>query len=728
MSRWHWWTGMALIMLLGCPEWQPAIRAADPSLEKLIAQPAPLSVTERIDQQFARVVDVIEGVMFRRLFQTERSSIIYSHQADYVRDRGTTGPFVFYSSTAPVTDSSLTDQQVLLLSARGELAPGQTIDGQSQPFRHMRAEERLLEVVTVRRGEELPNVAADTTTPLKVMDGARFVQTTRDGKTVYVLVGPMRGLLDETQWLSQTTVDELAQKGRLATGDDGRTLLIEKQGGIPIVVLWLAVGGVVATLYFGFLNIRAFPHAIACVGGKYDDPREPGEVNHFQALSSALSGTVGLGNIAGVTIAMTSGGPGAFFWMMMSGFLGMSLKFVECSLAVKYRQIHADGSVLGGPMRYLSLGLAKRNLGPLGKVLAVAFTFMCILGSFGGGNMIQVNQSSAALLQVLEQADHDRLQVIQKEIKEAADRGDEAAVAARMGEKKGIEESLSNLEAKFKPIYGVVMAAMVAVVILGGIRRIGKAAEIMVPGMCVIYLLICGWVVLRHITEVPALFGLIFSEAFSPQAIHGGVLGVLVIGVQRAVFSNEAGAGSAPIAHSAAKTNEPIREGLVALLEPFIDTIVICSATALAMLICGAWNNPVWSLDQGLQGAALTSRAFREEVSWFPYVLSFAVMLFAYSTIISWAYYGERCWETLFGRRSTPLYKLLCVLAVFVGAVSNLKSVLNFSDMMILGMAFPNVLGLYFLMPEVRADLKSYWKRLGSPPPSPDDSAESTAV
>ena len=336
------------------------------------------------------------------------------------------------------------------------------------------------------------------------------------------------------------------------------------------------------------------------------------------------------------------------------------------------------------------------------------------MGSFGGGNMLQVNQSGAAMLQMLQQNDLEEKARLTKDASEAAARNDAEALKTTMAKLGEVDREIEDLRSRFNPIYGLIMAVMVAVVIIGGIKRIGKAAEIMVPGMCTIYILACLYIIVRHLGEVPAMIGLVFNEAFNPKAIQGGFLGVLVIGVQRACFSNEAGAGSAAIAHSAAKTEESIREGIVALLEPFIDTLVVCSMTALAMLMCGAWNNQDWIVTQGLKGAALTSRAFQSEVSWFPYVLAVAVTLFAYSTIISWAYYGERCWETLFGRKLTPLYKVLSVAAVFAGAVVNLGSVLDFSDMMILGMAFPNVLGLYFLMSEVRGDLVAYWQKYKS--------------
>jgi len=682
----------------------PAVAyAADPvtpSSEVLTEDAPPKSVPEKIDGVFAPAVAVLEKVLFYRLFKTEREYVTYSHREIYVRDRGTSGVFTKMGKAGDAPQE-LTDRDIRFMAARGELIKGQTIGNEPQQYRWGRIGTRLVETITERVPQEIGE--------LRLRDGDKFVKTLMAGQPVFAKVGPLRGLLNLQAVLSPAHVADLAQQGVLAGGPTG--IEIESVGGIPIIVLWLGVGGVIATIYLSFVNFWGFYHAIECVGGKYDNPNEPGEVNHFQALASALSGTVGLGNIAGVTIAMSTGGPGAFLWMMLSAFFGMTLKCVECSLGVKYRQVHPDGSVLGGPMRYLPLGLKSKGYAGLGTTLGVLFTILCILGSFGGGNMLQVNQSGAAMLQMLQKDDLETRGQLTSEIVAAAEKEDDTALKSALDRRQLVDRELQNLEGTFKPLYGVVMAALVAVVIIGGIKRIGKAAEIMVPSMCLIYILACLYIILRHYDRVPEMISLVFSEAFAPRAVEGGILGVLVIGVQRAVFSNEAGAGSAPIAHSAAKTDEPIREGMVALLEPFIDTLVVCSMTALAMLMCGAWDNSEWIVDQGLRGAALTSRAFQSEVSWFPYVLAVAVTLFAFSTIISWAYYGERCWETLFGRQLTPVYKVLAVAAVFVGSVVNLGSVLDFSDMMILGMAFPNILGLYFLLGDVRSDLMTYWKK-----------------
>ncbi|MBE9177574.1 alanine:cation symporter family protein [Oculatella sp. LEGE 06141] len=445
-------------------------------------------------------------------------------------------------------------------------------------------------------------------------------------------------------------------------------ILFVSIAGVPLVVLWLIGGAVFFTIRMGFINFRAFGHAIDVVRGKYDDPSEPGEVTHFQALSAALSATVGLGNIAGVAIAVSVGGPGAVFWMTIAGLLGMTSKFVECTLGLKYRIVRPDGTVAGGPMYYLSKGLSERGMRPLGQGLAVLFSILCIGGSLGGGNMFQANQSFVAVAEVI------------------------PLLQGRAW------------------LYGLIMAALVALVIIGGIRRIGAVAGALVPAMCFVYVVASLWILLTNFTAIPAAFGTILVGAFSPQAMQGGFIGVLVQGVRRAAFSNEAGVGSAAIAHSAARTDEPVREGIVALLEPFIDTVVICNMTALVIVITGVYN----TASEGVDGVQLTLNAFSSVISWFPLILALSVLLFAFSTIISWSYYGEQSWGYLFGRNTTLAYKVLFVSAVFVGAVVNLGAVLDFSDMMILSMAFPNMLGGFILSNQVAADLKDYMSRLQS--------------
>jgi len=446
---------------------------------------------------------------------------------------------------------------------------------------------------------------------------------------------------------------------------------------VPFLVAFLGFGGVLFTLLYRFVNLRGFGHAIAVVRGKYDkaeNERTEGEVSHFQALTSALSATVGLGNIAGVAIAIQKGGPGAVFWMVIAAFFGMSVKFSSCTLAQLYRQKNKDGSLSGGPMYYLDLGLKERGLAPFGKVLAVIFAFMIMGGAMGGGNMFQANQSFGA-------------------IKNAFD-----------------------LPQSYAPIFGIIMAILVGLVILGGIKRIGAATEKIVPAMVAIYVLASLTVLFANFSAIPDAFALIFERAFSKNALFGGAVGVLIMGVQRASFSNEAGLGSSAIAHAAAKTSEPVREGLVAMLEPFIDTMVVCTMTALVVIVSGAWQDP----DMVAQpGVALTNSAFATVLPWFPKVLAICVILFAYSTMISWCYYGERGWIYLLdhfnlGLKTLPVFRAVFVLFVFIGSVANLGSVLDFSDLLILCMALPNILGSIFLFPVLRDKMADYFKRMAA--------------
>lgn len=469
---------------------------------------------------------------------------------------------------------------------------------------------------------------------------------------------------------------EVDAEGRPVLGPDGQPVPIKGPTGqdvvptVPLVVLWLVVAAVFFTIRMGFVNVRMFSHALKVVRGKYDDPTDVGEVTHFQALSSALSATVGLGNIAGVAIAVSLGGPGATFWMIVAGLLGMTLKFTECTLGQRYRKIDAHGRVSGGPMHYLRDGLARRGLGGLGAVLAGVFTVFCIGGSLAGGNAFQVNQS---------------LTILQERIPFFVDNG---------------------------WIYGVTMAVLTGIVILGGIKRIASTAEKIVPFMCGLYVLACLAIVVLELDRLPWAFGIIVQDAFTGEAIYGGALGALFMGFRRAAFSNEAGVGSAAIAHSAARTDHPVREGIVALLEPFIDTVVVCTMTALVMVFTGVYNAPEHAeLIAGNHGAALTSQAFQTIpflAGWFPWLLMVAVVLFAYSTMISWSYYGERCWTNLFGERSSIVFKLTFLLFVVLGSIVQAPNVLLFGDLMILLMAFPNILGLYLLHREVKDELAAY--------------------
>ena len=444
---------------------------------------------------------------------------------------------------------------------------------------------------------------------------------------------------------------------------------------LPIVIVVLILGAIIFTLYFGFVNIRRFGLAINVVRGAYSDPKEEGEVSHFQALTAALSGTVGLGNIAGVAIAISVGGAGATFWMILAGLLGMSSKFVECTLGVKYRTIDKKGEVSGGPMYYLRHGLAKRGGAwvTISKIFAAFFAVMCIGGSFGGGNMFQVNQAYKQFASL-----------------------------------SFVQDTWIASNGWF---FGVVMAILVAIVIIGGIRSIAKVTDKIVPFMTVTYVIAALVIIGMYISEVPQTFVDIFQGAFAPTAIAGGFIGVLIQGFRRGAFSNEAGVGSASIAHSAVKTNNPASEGIVALLEPFIDTVVVCTMTALVIIITGNHLNP-----GDIDGVTLTSQAFSSEIPFFKYLLALAVILFAFSTMITWSYYGLKAWTYLFGgsRAADIAYKVLFCGFVVVGAAASLGSVTDFSDAMIFAMAFPNIIGLVILAPEVKQELNNYIGKIKS--------------
>jgi AGCS family alanine or glycine:cation symporter len=441
----------------------------------------------------------------------------------------------------------------------------------------------------------------------------------------------------------------------------------------PLIVLWLVVAAAIATVYYNFISFRAFKHALELIRGDYSNPKDAGEVSHFQALATALSGTVGLGNIAGVAIAVSIGGPGATFWMIVAGLLGMSLKFVECTLGVRYRNEYPDGTVSGGPMYYLSKGLAEKGMAGLGKFLAVFFAICCIAGSLGGGNMFQANQSFQQIVGIT---------------------GGETGFMADKGW-----------------LFGLIVALVVGSVIIGGIKSIARVTEKVVPFMAIIY---CGAaliIILATFTAIPTAVGAILVGAFTPEGVAGGAVGALIQGFRRAAFSNEAGVGSASIAHSAVRTKEPITEGLVALHEPFIDTVVICTMTALVIVITGSYTA---GGDMG--GVELTSMAFASVLPWFPYVLTVAVVLFAFSTMISWSYYGAKCWTYLFGesRSMDLLFKLIFCIFIVIGSSMTLGPVVDLSDSAIFAMSVANIIGLYILFPVVKQDLESYWSRLKS--------------
>ena len=460
--------------------------------------------------------------------------------------------------------------------------------------------------------------------------------------------------------------------------------------GVPFVLILLVGSALFFTIYFGFVNIRRFPTAINVVRGKYDeldyahetsgkdaDENKEGEVTHFQALATAVSGTVGNGNIAGVALAIALGGPGATFWMIVCGLLGMSSKFVECTLGVQYRDVGEDGAIYGGPMYYISKGLKEKGFTVLGKIAAVFFAVFCIGGSFGGGNAAQSNQATIVL------------------------------------------KDLFALESSAAGFWiGVVLAILVGVIIIGGIKRIAQVTEKVVPLMAVMYIAACLYIILSNFTLIDDAVSLIITEAFNPTAIGvGSLIGVLLVGFKRAAFSNEAGAGSASIAHSAVKTKYSASEGLVALLEPFIDTVVICTMTALVIVIFnfgGAFQyggeGAVMIDGVAYEGAGTTSLAFAQYIPYSNVFLTIAVVLFAVSTMISWSYYGLQSWKYLFGRGKTAdlVYKLMFLTFVIIGASASMNSIWAFSDAMIFAMVFPNMIGLFFLFPKVKQELNRY--------------------
>ena len=440
-----------------------------------------------------------------------------------------------------------------------------------------------------------------------------------------------------------------------------------KTSTIPFIVVWLILGSIFFTLRLKFVNIRGFRHSLNLARGKYDDPDAPGTITHFQAMATAVSATVGLGNIAGVAVAISLGGAGATFWMFLAGFFGMSLKFAECTLGVKYRFIDDEGRIFGGPMNYLRYGLEKKNLKRLGKFLAILFAVLGVGASFGGGNMLQSNQAF-----------------------------------------KIVSEQIPVLQGQGF-WFGILFAILVGAVIIGGIKSIANVTAKVVPVMAIFYVVGCLVVIGYHIEFLGGAFVAIFDGAFSAQAMKGGFIGVLIIGLQRAAFSSEAGVGSAAIAHSASKTNHPVADGFTSLIEPLIDTMLVCTMTALVLIFTGKHE-----INSGMGGVELTADAFGTVVSWFPAVLAVAVVLFAFSTMVSWSYYGMRSWSYLFGRskKLELVYKIMYLVFVVLGASVSLGAVLSFADMMILAMSFPNIIGLYIMAPEINADMKIYWQKL----------------
>ena len=437
----------------------------------------------------------------------------------------------------------------------------------------------------------------------------------------------------------------------------------------PLIVGWLVAAALIFTVYFGFIQFRGIGHSISLVKGDYLDPKDAGEVTPFQALATALSGTVGLGNIAGVGVAVYLGGPGATFWMILAGLLGMASKFTECILGVRYRNEYEDGTVSGGPMYYLSKGLSEDGKAAFGKFLAIFFSICCIGGALGGGNMFQANQSFAQISGLFP-----------------------------VMEGKGW-------------LFGIVMAAIVAAVIIGGIKSIARVTEKIVPGMAILYVGSALIIIIMNIGAVGDAFSAIITGAFAPTAVAGGAIGALIQGFKRAAFSNEAGIGSASIAHSAVQTKHPVTEGYVALLEPFIDTVVICTMTSLVIIITNSWVP-----DSGVTGIALTSKAFEANFSGFGYLLAIAAVLFAFSTMISWSYYGLKAWTYMFGEGKAKelVFKAIFCVFVVIGSSMSLGPVIDFSDAMIFAMAIANIIGLYMLMPKVKALLADYHQKLAS--------------
>lgn len=442
----------------------------------------------------------------------------------------------------------------------------------------------------------------------------------------------------------------------------------------PIIVLLLISCGLFFTLYLGFINFRGFTHALRIVRGDFDEKKAPGEVTHFQALTTAVSGTVGVGNVAHVAIAISIGGPGATFWMIIAGLIGMSSKFAECTLGVKYRQENADGTVFGGPMFYLEKGMAALNFPKLGKGMAIYYAICIVIGTLGIGCMFQSNQAFTIFVETT------------------------GAQASYFADKAWV--------------VGAVLGVLTAMVIIGGIKSIASVTSKLVPFMAGLYLVTALIVIAANADKLPYAFNAIITGAFSPDGMAGGMIGVMILGFRRAAFSNEAGIGSASIAHSAVKTKEPVTEGYVAMLEPFIDTVVICTVTALVIIV--TVYEPGVTGAGGISGVELTSAAFASVIPWFPYVLTVVVILFAYSTMVAWSYYGLAGWVYLFGNGTNTklLYNFIFCVFVMLGCAIKLDAVLSFSDSMVFAMALANIIGLAFMAPVVKKEISEYWQRM----------------
>ena len=443
---------------------------------------------------------------------------------------------------------------------------------------------------------------------------------------------------------------------------------------VPVIILFLILSSIFYTIYLRLIGIWGFKHSLKQLFGKYhkehDNDRD-GEVSSMGAFATALSGTVGLGNIAGVAIAISIGGPGAMFWMIFGALCGMASKFLECTLAVKYRRFNSDGSVSGGPMFYIAHGLTRKGLRWLGQPLALIFALMCVPGALGGGNMLQINQATQQVINIT---------------------GGE-----------------SSFFAAHSWVFGLIVAIIVGLIIVGGIKSIANVTSKIVPIMCGLYLFAALAIILMNFQHIPHAIYVIVKEAFMPQSVVGGVIGTIIIGFRRSVQSNEAGSGSAPIAYAAVKTNEPISQGFVSLMEPFLDTVIICSLTAFVIIITGEYLN----YREGITGVELTSAAFGGTISFFPYVLAVVIILFAISTIISWAYYGQKAWSYLFGEgfKRTKVYQIMFCIFIVIGSCMNLQSVIDFTDATMLAMAAPNLIAIFILLPEIKQDLITYCKK-----------------
>ncbi|MEM6821139.1 MAG: alanine/glycine:cation symporter family protein [Verrucomicrobiota bacterium] len=525
--------------------------------------------------------------------------------------------------------------------------------------------------------KELIQNLRDSETGQQVGEVVQFVQSSQEklAESLDNSLGQFNG------WIFKVLFFDLAFGALQDEVTDPKTGEVSKEGPkLPFLVVYLAIGAVFFTLYHRFINLRGFRHAIEVVRGKYNKGEQEGDITPFRALTSALSATVGLGNIAGVAVAMVLGGPGALFWMMFLGLFGMTSKFHESTLAQMYRTKNPDGTISGGPMFYLSEGLGEMGgfWKPAGKIIAVVFAVFCMGASLGGGNMFQANQAFEGFFTTFV-----------------------APVVTENTEAVRIQLSFG---------FGFLMAALVAVVVIGGITRIGAATSRIVPFMAVLYVSACAIIVGFNLPALPGLIGLVLSEAFQWDSAYGGVIGAMMVGFQRAAFSSEAGLGSSAIAHSAAKTSEPVREGLVANLEPFIDTIVVCFMTGMVVLITGAYQA------EGVEGgAAVTLYAFKQVPAlsaFFPSVLSICIILFAFSTMLSWCYYGERAWGYLFGIHTVLVFRLIFVVFVFIGTVVSLGAVIDFADAMLLSMALPNIFGGVLLAGKVKAALAKYLKEL----------------